>query len=95
MAKRAKRAVAPSTELGIPLPKYWRSIHTPWRIYTMLAKVPPDQYEAVAIAFERHHWEHGTLSTDWLGEFKKWCRARLVEGAIVPDPIEITENMFG
>jgi hypothetical protein len=44
----------------------------------MLAKVPPDRSEPVACAFENHHWQRGTLSADWMGEFKKHCHAELV-----------------
>jgi hypothetical protein len=50
-----------------------------WKIAAMLANIPTEEYEVVAGAFERHHRAAGTVSDDWPGQWKAWCRKELID----------------
>lgn len=72
----ARKPVKP---LATRIPADWRASVPSWPIWAMLAKIPCDQYEAAARAFETHHRGAETISTDWMAEWKQWCRDVLVE----------------
>ena len=59
---------------GTRIPADWRRVVPSWPIWTMLAKIPCDRYEATARMFEAHHRGAGTVSDDWMREWKQWCR---------------------
>lgn len=88
MAKRAGRAAEAMAALPaarMPLAPAWRTYGVPtWRVWAMLSKIPDAEYDAVAAAFEAHHRRIGTLSADWLVEWKAWCRQELHRRAKAP-----------
>lgn len=72
MARRpaARRPIVAGTRI----PADWRASVSSWTIWAMLANIRPEDYEATARAFEAHHRGAGTVSADWFGEWKQWCR---------------------
>lgn len=65
----------PSKVLPAPLPRDWRRLFS-WTIGLMLAKVPPEEYEHVASEFE--FAAKTSISDDWHGSWKAWCRTELI-----------------
>lgn len=76
MARRpaARRPVVTGTRISAD----WRASVPSWPISAMLANIRPEDYEATARAFETHHRGAGTVSDDWMREWKQWCRDVLV-----------------
>jgi hypothetical protein len=64
--------VAPRT----PLPHDWRD-DGKWKIAASLYRIPQDEYLAEARRFEQEMLANETLSADWVGEWRAWCRRRL------------------
>lgn len=96
MARRAtSRAKAAPVVTGKPLPTNWRTeaVRT-WKIWAMMAKIEPANYEATALRFETHQRSHGTLSDDWLRAWKDWCNAMLYRRA-ADERDAVSEPPFG
>lgn len=60
-----------------------------WRVWAMLAKIDQSEYEAVVSAFEKRH--AGVLSVDWTIEWRRWCRAILIERS---SKVELIADLF-
>jgi hypothetical protein len=88
MAKRAVRS-APVKLVGKPLPSDWRT--STWQVAPMMAKIPPSDYEAVALDFEAAQCRSGALSDDWPRMWRAWCRDILVGRRTVPRPRAVVD----
>lgn len=67
------------TVTRIPLPHDWRDHVRDWQITAMLNKIPQSDYLAEVRAFELDALANEALSDDWAGQWRAWCRRRLVE----------------
>lgn len=47
-----------------------------WKIFAMLASIPPDQYLDEVRLFETHHIAEATQSPDWGKQWRDWCWKR-------------------
>ena len=75
MARRSTRAAAPIIAKTL-LPHDWRDAGGHWKIIAMLARIPPTEYLSEVRRFEQDAIAAGTLSDDWMGEWKAFCWRR-------------------
>lgn len=57
------------------LPPTWRD-NGKWRITAMIWRLRSEDYLIEARAFESYHLGQQTLSDNWLGEWRSWCKDR-------------------
>lgn len=96
MPRRPSRAITLLQVTRFPLAPSWRTTAVPsWRVWAMMAKIPERDYEATTAAFEAHHRGTGTLSDDWPGLWKAWCKAILLaRSRVTPAVREMVVGLF-